>query len=821
MMLSSSIFELANRRDTMTDCLILGFNDTSFEEYVKMLRSMGTDSGAYRDLNLAFINYDNKPQRSMDILNHFYFEESVGKYKPFHNGDFLWPVITYLGTYLSRRGFDFDYINLPHVERDRLDEKLKRKDLLTIAITTTLYVSPQPILDLISFIKQRNDTAKIIVGGPYVSNQAKMTDGLSLQQMFRYLGADIYVLSTEGELALVNILKALKTGSGLDQVENIAYNDGRRFVFTERSTESNPLEENMVDYTLFPKEEIDQFVTLRTAKSCPFACAFCGFPQRAGKYTYTGVDLVEQELNSIRDLGSVTTLTFIDDTFNVPKGRFKDILRMMIKNRYGFKWNSYLRSDHADEEAIELMGEAGCEGVFLGVESGSDIMLEKMNKSSRRKDYLRVIPQLRDAGISQYTSIIVGFPGETYETVQETISFLEEAAPTFFRAQLWYCDPTTPIWNEREKYGVKGSAFNWSHDTMDVKTACDLIDRIFLSVENSTWLPQNGFEQWSTFYLQRKGMGLDRIKAFLTCFNAAVKEKLIYPDKEEVAPALLESLRMSSKFDKPVEPSMAPVEAFSAAGYLDAESFWAAEFSGEQAASNPESTSAAEGHGGAIRAYAPLEIESSTVDALEREFPENSFEAILAAYSLLLARTSGREEAVIVSAFGNEASDVVPLNLSPVWSISIRQLVQQVNERKRRALNHQRYAFHIVTNPLRMAQRGAAPPALEYGFLYAELEEGQQQPELKDALRYHRSVSENLALILEAHKRDGALSMRLSYLEAAFSRDAVEKLGSYFTSILEAVGKTPDSLINEILPDNIQRESDMLIQEDASRAFNF
>ena len=197
------------------------------------------------------------------------------------------------------------------------------------------------------------------------------------------IGADIYVISQEGEAALVNIIRTLKNRGNLDNVDNIAYRSGEKYIRTAESIESNPLEENMVDYALFPSDEIGEFVSLRTAKSCPFSCAFCGFPQRAGKYKYESVELVEGELNRLRDIGTVTTLTFLDDTFNVPKERFKEILRMMIRNQYGFKWNSFYRSDHGDEEAIELMGKAGCEGVFLGVESGSDQMLLRMNKTAR------------------------------------------------------------------------------------------------------------------------------------------------------------------------------------------------------------------------------------------------------------------------------------------------------------------------------------------------------------------------------------------------------------------------------------------------------
>src|SRR6185369_4944894 len=374
----------------MTDCLVIGFNDSNFEEYEEMVRSMGTESGAYRDLSLAFINYEGKPRRSIDILNHFYFQNKGGEVvKPLHNADFLWPVVTYLSTYLARRGYSFDYVNLFHLEKEKLREKLEKEDILTIAVTTTLYVSPYPILEIISFIRKYNKTAKILVGGPYMHGQIKDHDEASLQRLLKLLAADIYVISQEGETALVNIIRTLKSGGSLDKIDNIAYRKGENYVLTSTSIESNPLEENMVNYSLFPKEEIGEFVTLRTAKSCPFSCAFCGFPQRAGKYKYQSVELVEQELDEIREIGSVSTLTFLDDTFNVPKQRFKEILRMMIKNNYGYKWNSFYRCDHGDEETIELMGKAGCEGVFLGVESGSDEMLLKMNKTARQKDYMK------------------------------------------------------------------------------------------------------------------------------------------------------------------------------------------------------------------------------------------------------------------------------------------------------------------------------------------------------------------------------------------------------------------------------------------------
>lgn len=72
------------------------------------------------------------------------------------------------------------------------------------------------------------------------------------------------------------------------------------------------------------------------------------------------VACVERELDAIKAAGTATHLYFMDDTFNVPKKRFQEILRMMIRNQYNFKWKSFYRSDHGDEETIALMQESGC-----------------------------------------------------------------------------------------------------------------------------------------------------------------------------------------------------------------------------------------------------------------------------------------------------------------------------------------------------------------------------------------------------------------------------------------------------------------------------
>jgi radical SAM superfamily enzyme YgiQ (UPF0313 family) len=218
-------------------------------------------------------------------------------------------------------------------------------------------------------------------------------------------------------------------------------------------------------------------------------------------------------------LGNVRNVVFIDDTFNVPVNRFKDICRLMIRKRYGFNWFSYFRCSNADEECVRLMAESGCKGVFLGIESGSPTILKNMAKAATIEKYARGIHWLREHGVLTFGSFITGFPGETEETVEETIDFIRTNPPDFYRSQMWYCEPGTPIFNDREAHEIEGEGFVWSHKTMDSFEAMGHIDRMFLSIRESEWLPQWSFDFWIIPYFLGKGVSTDRFKDFMRLAN--------------------------------------------------------------------------------------------------------------------------------------------------------------------------------------------------------------------------------------------------------------------------------------------------------------
>jgi radical SAM PhpK family P-methyltransferase len=503
-----------------SDCIVIGYNEIPFTEYERFLMGYGENSEAYRDLKFSFVNVGGEKLDYTNLLNHAL--RQAGKLPNNGNGsgelksgDIPNLAAVYLTNYLRRRGNDVTYINLFQYEKDRLAELLERNPLC-VAITTTFYVVNLPVLGMVEFIRQRNADVKIIVGGPLIANHARNAHGPEFKTALDDMGADVYVIEGQGESTLAQIVECLKNGESLHAVPNIAYYEDGELVRTKVIPENNSLDEEAIDWRGFPDQDLGPTIQTRTARSCAFKCSFCNYPARAGALTLANLDTFERELDSMLALKNVENVVFIDDTFNVPFPRFKELCRLMIRKKYPFNWFSYFRCSNSDEEAFELMAESGCKGVFLGIESGSPTILKNMNKAASVESYKRGIERLRRHNIMTFASFIMGFPGETEETVQETIDFIRETQPDYYRAQMWYCEPGTPIIDQRSKYSIEGEGFVWRHASMDSMEAIDHIDEMFLTITESVWMPQWSFDFWIVPYLLGKGISLDQFKGFMS-----------------------------------------------------------------------------------------------------------------------------------------------------------------------------------------------------------------------------------------------------------------------------------------------------------------
>ena len=516
------------------DCVVIGYNELPFDRYETLLRQYGEESEAYRDLKFSFINLGDKKLNYVGLLNHVLElarHNDGTNMRPFESGDIPNLAAVYLTNFLRKRGHHTKYINLFQYEKDKLIEFLA-EDPYCIAITTTFYVLNFPVTEMVEFIRSHNSKVKIVVGGPLIANHARNYQGDELKSALDDMGADIYVIEGQGEMALSQIVKCLKENGDLSKVPNLVYYENGALHRTPLVLENSSLDENRIDWLDFNNESLGATLQTRTARSCAFNCSFCNYPTRAGKLALAGIDTLEEEFDSMYALGNTQNLVFIDDTFNVPLPRFKEICRLMIRKNYNFNWFSYFRCSNSDEEAIDLMARSGCKGVFLGIESGSPHILKLMSKAATIEKYAEGMKLLRRHDILTFGSFIVGFPGETDETLKETSDFIKENKPDYWRAQMWYCEPGTPIERRRDEFGISGEGFVWQHNTMDSLEAMDHIDKMFLTINESTWLPQWSFDFWIIPYLNGRGISFQQFKDYM-----AIAQKMLEMEIAFVPPA--------------------------------------------------------------------------------------------------------------------------------------------------------------------------------------------------------------------------------------------------------------------------------------------
>lgn len=185
-----------------------------FSDYVGNLQLMGEKSGAYKDLNLSFFESDKKILSCRDFCNIEYFGKVT---QPMSYDNIFSATISYLGSFLHKNDLTFTFINSFQEKKEELRVLLENNIVHTIAITTTYYVSTLPLLEIMDFVKLYNKSAKVLVGGPFVHTQFKIHSTHSLKFLLQKIGADFYVLSSQGEKALVNIIKAVKDKKALIQ----------------------------------------------------------------------------------------------------------------------------------------------------------------------------------------------------------------------------------------------------------------------------------------------------------------------------------------------------------------------------------------------------------------------------------------------------------------------------------------------------------------------------------------------------------------------------------------------------------------------------
>ncbi len=207
-------------------------------------------------------------------------------------------------------------------------------------------------------------------------------------------------------------------------------------------------------WNLAARGKLDMMISSR---GCPYNCRFCFQVEK--KCRVRSVENLMVEFEELRRRG-VRSVHIQDDAFTAARSRCLEIADGLVRGGYHFRLKIRSRVDAVDRELLEKLKRAGVEQIVYGFESGSDRVLEAMGKGTTVAQNLEAARLTKEAGIGCYGEIMVGFPGETPETVEETIAFLRQAKPIVGFVPVLYPLPGTEVYEEAKKNGTLQGDWN-------------------------------------------------------------------------------------------------------------------------------------------------------------------------------------------------------------------------------------------------------------------------------------------------------------------------------------------------------------------------
>ena len=190
--------------------------------------------------------------------------------------------------------------------------------------------------------------------------------------------------------------------------------------------------------------------SLYTMRGCPYGCTFCADARTAVRgETF---EQIEHQVMTLEGLG-VKAIRIQDDTFTIQKERAKAIADIM--QRHDMVWRGTTRVNLVDRDLFSYLSDRGCAELGFGVEHGSARMLKAMQKGTTPDKNEKSLRACRDAGIVARCFLMIGFPGETRESIQEMKDWILRAQPDACTLSLFTPYPGSDVWNNPGRYGVK------------------------------------------------------------------------------------------------------------------------------------------------------------------------------------------------------------------------------------------------------------------------------------------------------------------------------------------------------------------------------
>lgn len=317
-----------------------------------------------------------------------------------------------LSAIAKERGIATEVLPLPS-RRNRHVVAAALADFDMVGISTDCGTYPDAVHFARALKRQRKDLP-VIFGGP----QATVTAPLTVQA---FPEVDL-VVKGEAEETFPELVDRIAAGR-IDWREvsgGVWMEDGTLRSLPEPAKLADVDLLPLPDYSAFPTVGIDGTIPLEVGRGCPYGCTFCStntFFKR--RFRMKSADRVTADVNGLMSQFGVRHIDFVHDMFTVRRDFVEEISDAM--RRLPVNWNCSARTDRIDDALLSTMANAGCVGIYVGIESGSSVLQRSLKKNLRVDEAIARIRTCQTFGIGVTASLIIGYPQETREDLRATL----------------------------------------------------------------------------------------------------------------------------------------------------------------------------------------------------------------------------------------------------------------------------------------------------------------------------------------------------------------------------------------------------------------
>ncbi|MCP4372505.1 MAG: radical SAM protein [Deltaproteobacteria bacterium] len=439
------------------------------------------------------------------------------------------PSATSIHIYHYLLNHNLNPINIDNFEGSQLRLKsILEKNPLAVVISAT-FLSAEKISRIIRFVRESNNDLPIIIGSGILLT--KLDSNKQLEKEYeKIISENVYVILEEYGLDTLNVfLQRISMGKEFTDIPNIIYSNNRNIVYSERKYLSYDIDSNYPNWAKVDKSITKDTAFIRASQGCPYKCKFCSFPKASVKFRQRSVESVRDELRTIKS-SNIKNVAFTDDHFAISPRRVREMCEMMLEEKFNFNWFAGIRASAINEDNAKLLEDTGCKVLCVGLESGDDRMLKLINKQTDTASNMKALEILDKHNIVAYGSFLLGFPGETDESIENTINWINRSPLKLYKIFLFSLLPDSVIYDEQVEHDITffGDEYDyslWKTPTMDALKASELLREFILRIEKAV-LIYNYSPMYAFFPLLSRGYSMGESLEFFKIRTNLIKNEL-------------------------------------------------------------------------------------------------------------------------------------------------------------------------------------------------------------------------------------------------------------------------------------------------------